>query len=160
MKTKTIYFILIISLFTALGCSDSDDAKDSNDELLGSRDFIFNTAIDPSTLVQEDSFTIYSPVIEIVAAPESYTIESNDDLEVFNGTHSSDQNEYISLPDLETYTYFFIRDPVCPDYFDYSHHDYSDNQLTITLDHFHERDIECPAEYIESYLVFKAAKSS
>lgn len=161
MKTKTFYFIIFFSLLTFFSCSDShSDSNDASDELLGPRDFIFNTAIDPSTLTQEDSFTIYSPVIEIVADPESYAIENNGDLEVFNGTHMSDQDEYISLFDLDTHTYFFIRGPVCPDYFDYSHNNYSNNQLTITLDHFHEPDTECPAIYVESYLVFKAVKSS
>lgn len=52
------------------------------------------------------------------------------------------------------------RDPGCPDYFDYSHHSYSNNQLTITLDHFNEPDIVCPAVYVELFLVFKARKSS
>ena len=157
MKTKTIYLIIIFSLLTVFSCSDSDDA---NDEFLGSRDFTFNTTIDPNTLTQEDSFTVYSPVIEFAPDPESYTIENNEDLDVFNGTHISDPNEYISLFDLDTYTYFFIRDPGCPDYFDDSHHKYSNNQLTITLDHFHEPNIVCPAEYVELYLVFKARKDS
>ena len=159
MKNKTIYFVIIFSLLTVFSCSDSDDANDANDEFLGYRDFIFNTTIDPTTLTQEDSFTIYSPVIEIIAAPESYTIVNNEELDVFNGTHTSDSNEYISLFDLDTYTYFFIRAPVCPDYFEYSHHNYSNNQLTITLDHFHEAGIVCSAEYVELYLVFRAKKT-
>jgi hypothetical protein len=92
--------------------------------------------------------------------PDAYAIESNEVLVVFNQTHTSDPDEYISLTDLDTYTYFFIRDPGCPDYFEYSKHSYNNNVLTITLDHFHEPDVVCPAVINELYLVFKARKSS
>ena len=55
---------------------------------------------------------------------------------------------------------FFIRDPGCPDYFDYADHSYSNNILTITLDEFHQKDAACPAAIYQVYLVFKAEKNS
>ncbi len=153
MKTKTIYSIIILLFFALCGCSDSDDA---NDEFLGSRDFTFNTVIDPATIIQEDSFIIYDT--EIAARDEAYIIESELDLDTFNQTLNA--NEQASLDDLDIYTYFFIRGPDCPEYFDYSDHSYSNNELTIILDHFREPpDSVCSASIMELYLVFKAEKN-
>jgi hypothetical protein len=158
MRTKPIYFMIIFAfLITACGGGDDNVVYD---EFVVTRYFAFNTAIDPATLTQEDSFRLYSIIIEIVPMPEAYAIETNEELDVFNGTHTSDADEYISLTDLDTYTYFFIRDPGCPDYFEYSKHSYSNNVLTIALDHFHEPNVVCPAVINELYLVFKARKSS
>jgi serpin B len=159
MKTKgNFFFIIFIFLITC--CNSGDGNNVVNDEFVGSRDFTFNTDIDPTTLTQEDSFRLYSYVPSFAPMPEAYAIESNEDLVVFNQTHTSDEDEYVSLDNLDTYTYFFIRDPGCPDYFDYSDHSYSNNVLTITLDRFHEPNVECPAEYVELYLVFKARKGT
>ena len=158
MITKSIYFMIIfVFLITACG-GGSDNVV--YDEFVRSRNFTFNTTIDPTTLTQEDSFRLYSIITEIVPMPEAYAIESNEDLVVFNTTHTSDADEYISLNDLDIYTYLFIRDPGCPDYFEYSKHIYSNNVLTITLDHFHEPNVVCLAVINELYLVFKARKSS
>jgi len=158
MRTKTIYF-MIIFVFLITACGGGSDYV-VHDEFVRARYFTFNTAIDPTTLTQEDSFRLYSIVIDFLPKPEAYAIESNEDLDVFNQTHTRDADEYISLTDLDTYTYFFIRDPGCPDYFDYSQHIYSNNLLTIRLDHFHEPNVVCPAVINELYLVFKARKSS
>jgi len=154
MKTKTIYFFIIFLLLTAFSCSDSDDA---NDEFLGSRNFTFNTIIDPTTLTQEDSFRINNTLIG--QRDETYAIENEIDLNAFNQT--LDIKDQVSLYDLDVYTYFFIRDPDCPEYYDYSDHSYSNNVLTITFDHFHDPPgTVCPAWITELYLVFKAEKSS
>ena len=154
MKAKTIYFVMIFLILTVSGCSDSDG---ESDQFLGSKDFTFNTTIDPTTLTQEDSFRITNTLI--AQRDETYAIESEIDLDAFNQT--LDTNDQISLNDLDGYTYFFIRDPDCPEYFDYSEHSYSNNVLTITIDHFREPpDIACPAWITELYLVFKAEKSS
>ena len=159
-RTFNVIFTMIISsaLLLAIGCGDGDNVV-YYDEYVHSRDFTFYTAIDPTTLTQEDSFHLYSIITEIAPMPEAYAIESNEDLVVFNQTHTRDVDEYISLTDLDTYTYFFIKDPGCPDYFEYSKHSYSNNVLTITFDHLHEPDIVCPAWIDELYLVFKARKS-
>jgi serpin B len=159
MRTKTIYFLIIV-VFLITACGGGDGNNVVNDVFVGSRDFVFDTAIDPTTLTQEPSFRLYSYVPSFAPMPESYAIESNEDLVVFNQTHTSDPDEYVSLNDLDTYTYFFIRDPGCPDYFDYSDHSYSNNVLTITLDHFHEPNVECPAVIGQLYLVFKAKKGT
>ena len=159
MRTRLIYLMMTVVLFIT-ACNGSDSYYYVDDEFVDSRDFTFDISIDSTTLTQEDSFRLYSLVTEIAPQPEAYAIESNEDLDVFNGTHTSDPDEYISLNDLDTHTYFFIRDPGCPDYFDYSHHNYSNNLLTITLDHFHEPNVVCPAVIQELYLVFKAMKSS
>lgn len=159
MRTKPIYLMIIVVLILT-ACNGSDSHYYDDVEFVDSRDFTFDTSIDPTTLTQEDSFRLYSLITEFAPEPEAYAIESDVDLDVFNGTHTSDPDEYVYLNDLDTYTYFFIRDPGCPDYFDYSHHNYSDNLLTITLDHFHEPNVVCPAVIQELYLVFKANKSS
>ena len=159
MRIKTIYFMIIV-VFLITSCNSGDGNNVVYDEFVGSRDFVFDTAIDPTTLTQEDSFRLYSLIIEYAPDPGAYAIESNEDLDVFNQTHTSDPDEYISLNDLDTYTYFFIRDPGCPDYFVYSNHSYNNNMLTITLDHFHKPNVVCPAVIEELYLVFKAKKST
>jgi hypothetical protein len=159
MRTKAIYLmIIVVFVSTVCGCGDNDNVI--YDEYVRSRDFTFYTAIDPATLTQEDSFRLYSIINEVAPMPEAYAIESNEVLVVFNQTHTREPGEYISLADLDAYTYFFIRDPGCPDYFEYSKHSYSNNVLTITLDYFHEPDVVCPAVISELYLVFKAKKSS
>ncbi len=154
MKTKAIYFFIIFLLLSVFSCSDSDVVYD---EFLGSRNFTFNTVIVPTTLTQEDSFRINNTLIGQRA--ETYVIENDIDLDAFNQT--LDINDKVSLNDLDVYTYFFIRDPDCPEYYDYSDHSYSNNVLTITFDHFHDPPgTVCPAEITELYLVFKAKKSS
>jgi hypothetical protein len=154
MKTKTIYFFIFFLLLTVYSCSDSDGASD---QFLGSKDFTFNAAIDPTTLTQEDNFRIHDP--NIAPRDETYAIESQADLDAFNQT--VDANDQVSLDDLDVYTYFFIRDPDCPEYYDYSDHSYSNNILIITIGHFREPpDIACPAWITELYLVFRAEKSS
>jgi hypothetical protein len=158
MRTKAIYS-MIIFVFLITSCGGGDDNV-VYDEFRASRDFTFNTAIDPATLTQEDSFRLYSIIFYVAPELEAYVIENDEDLVFFNHTQTSETDEYISLTDLDTYTYFFIRDPGCPDYFEYSKHSYSNNVLTITLDHFHEPDVVCPAAINKLYLVFKARKSS
>jgi hypothetical protein len=119
------------------------------------QNFVFNTSIDPTSLAQEDNFRIYKTFI--APREESYAIESDVDLDAFN--HTLDVNEQVFFTDLNTSTYFLIRDPGCPDYFYYSHHIYSNNVLTINLDHFHEPNVVCPAVIEELYIVFKANKN-
>lgn len=154
MKTK-INFLLafFILFFSVCNCSDNENA----DEFLGVRSFTFNSVVDSSTLIQEDSFRIMNTLI--AQRNETYKIESDIDLEVFNQTLI--ENDHVLLDDLNVYTYFFIRDPDCPEYFDYSNHRYSNNVLTISFYHFHGHpDTVCPAWVTELYLVFKAEKIS
>ena len=158
---KTIIYIFLSFAFFITACTCNGDNDNNNaDEFIESRDFVFDTAIDPASLTQKESFRLYSIVESFLPMPEEYLIENNDDLLFFNGTHTSDLNEYVSLSDLDTYTYFFIRDPGCPDYFDYSDHSYDNNLLAITLDHLHESDVEFPAVSSDLYIVFKAEKDS
>lgn len=155
MRAKPIYFMIIV-IFLITACSSGDNNNAVNDEFVGSRDFTFNTAIDSTILTQEDSFRIYET--SIAPRDEAYAIENDANLDAFNQTLAAD--EQISLTDLDTYTYYVIRDPGCPDYFDYSNHSYNNNLLTITLDHFHVPNVVCLSIIEELYLVFKAKKNS
>ena len=157
MRTKPIFYMLSALVFFTACNGDSDN--NIRDEYINTRNFVFDTAIDPSTLTQEDSSNIYSNVTEFAPSPESFLIESSEDLDLFNQSQIQDEDEWISLGDLDSHTFFFIRDPGCPDYFDYSNHSYSNNILTIILDHFHEPDVVCPVIISELYIVFKASKS-
>ncbi len=156
MKLTYIY-LLIIFIFTSTvcGCSDEDGPAD---QYTGSSIFTFDTAIEPTTLTQEDDLCLYSYLESFVARCEACEIENESDLLTFNGT--LEEYEHVSLNDMDTHTYFFIRDPGCPDYFDYADHSYSNNILTITLDEFHQKDAACPAAIYQVYLVFKAEKNS
>lgn len=160
MRMKNLYLVIIALLFFT-GCNSGDENEDvfGDYKFIRSENFDFNAAIVPNALIQEESFTIFLPITEIAAEPEAYVIEGQTDLVFFNTTHIKDQDEYILINDLDTYTYFFILDPGCPDFFDYSHHSYNNNMLIITLDHFHETGVACAAMYSELYLVFKAPKS-
>ncbi len=155
MNKKAIYLIIIA--FLTAGCGSGGGAdNDETDRLIGSRNFVFNAAIDPATLTQEDSFRIMNTLI--AKRDETYAIEDEIDLDAFNQTLNA--NDQVSLNDLDVYTYFFIRDPDCPEYFDYSDHSYNNSVLTITLDHFHNPpDTACPAWISDLYLVFKAHKN-
>jgi hypothetical protein len=159
LPNETCYFAVTAFNTDQLESGFSNEIR-ALGEFVDSIDFIFDTSIDPTTLTHEDSFRLSSPIIEIAPEHEAYAIESDVDLDLFNHTQTSNPDEYISLSDLDTYTYFFIRDPGCPDYFVYSHHSYSDNLLTITIHHFHQPDVLCPAVTEALYLVFKANKSS
>lgn len=155
MKIKLSFLTIFFPFFLLAGCNDDSDGSDV---FVESRNFVFTASIDATSLTQEDSFYILSPVTEFAPDPEAYTIEDNEDLTVFNQTHTNNPDEYISLADLDTWTYFFIRDPGCPDYFEYEENSYGDSSLTITLYRFHQPDVACAATYMELYLVFKARK--
>lgn len=156
MKIRHLYFLITALLF--LFACNGNDKNEGGYEYLGSESFTFTTEIDPTSLTQEESFHINSPITEIVANPGEYIIEDNDDLDTFNQTHARYQDEYISLNDLDTSTYFFIKVPGCPNFYDYADHSYNNGNLTITLDHFYEPDIACTANIYELYIVFKAGK--
>ena len=74
MRTKPKFFIISALLFFS-ECN-GDNGNDARDEFIDSRYFVFDTAINPSSLTQEDSFSIYSIVTEFAPAPESYLIEA------------------------------------------------------------------------------------
>ena len=154
MKNKSVIFVLIV-VFLILSCGGGGSGNDADAEWVGARNFSFNTIIDASTLTQEDSFRLYESFS--VPRDEAYVIQSNSDLDAFNQTLTT--NEQLSLSDTDTHTYFFIRDPGCPDYFAYSTHSYSHNLLIIALDHFHQPNVGCTAEMQELIIVFKADKS-
>ena len=155
IRTKTNYCMMIIILLIA-ACGGGGGDNDTSAEFLGSTDFVFNTIIDSTTLIQEDSFTIRESFF--VPRNEAYVIQSDGDLDTFNQTLTA--NEQISLADLDTYTYFFLTDPGCPDFFDYSNHSYNSDMLTITLDHFHQPNVGCADVLEELFVVFKAIKTS
>jgi hypothetical protein len=139
------------------GCGGGSGC-DVDSELLGSRDFIFGTTIDPTTLTQEDSIRLYESIF--TTRDEAYAIENQGDLDTFNQTLT--ESEQVLLDDLDTYTYFFIRSPGCPDYFEYATHNYNYviDMLTITVDHIHFSGVSCKKSIEELFLVFKANKKS
>ena len=118
--------------------------------------FSFDAAVDPATLmlVPEKYISLYNSFHSMF--DRSYVIANPQQLEIFNQKVSA--NERISLDNFDTFTYFLLRAPGCPAFFEYAHNRYQGSALVITLNHFTVPDVACAAVMVQSYYVFRAKK--
>jgi hypothetical protein len=71
----------------------------------------------------------------------------------------------VTLSNVDTFTYFLIQEPGCPEFFEYAGSNYDNGVLSITLNHFILDGGLCPAGPIEylggglQFDVFRAQKS-
>jgi len=118
---------------------------ENNPRFITAQTFLFTAAIDPSTLIQEQSvITIYSSSTN--TRNSTYTIGNAEDLDAFNATLGA--GETVSLPNLNVVTYFLIQEPACPEYFTYAGNSYSNGVLVITANLFILDGAVCPADII------------
>lgn len=91
------------------------------------------------------------------ALAKSYVISTPADLEAFNKTLSSTEKK-VSLNDLDRYTYFLLRAPGCPAFYELAGGAYEHGELVISVNHFTITDAACAAVLVESYYVVRAYK--
>jgi len=129
---------------------------DPKAKFIAAESFSFDAAIDPATLtvVPEKYFALYNSFHS--AFDRTYAIASAQQLEAFNQKVSA--NEKISLDNFDAFTYFLIKAPRCPDFFEYANNTYERSTLVITLNHFTVLDVACAAVMVQSYYVFRARK--
>ncbi len=160
-------FYLIIASILFQSCS-SDSSSDSNTTLLETRTFTFTAAIDPSTLTQQQSIIISHVSSTLNTSTFIYTdpitISTSTELDALNSTVVNDEQQYIvqTFADLGSYTYFLIPAPYCPEYLEYAGSSYNNGHLSITVNHFIDRGVLCPANAISLldgyYDVYRANK--
>jgi len=152
---KTIKFLLLV-ISTAL-CLTACGSTSGSENFVGYESYTFGTSEDIVVpITQETGFTLYESVF--VERDDSYTIETTEDLNEINGTLTV--SEQLSFADLDTYTYFLLRLPACENSYVFYKGEYASNIATITLAHFVDPDVFCTEVVSESFLVFKAKKST
>lgn len=122
-----------------------------------SKSYSFAAKVDPATLIRQQSIGLNTTIPN---RPDNYVISTAADLDALNQS-LPEMSGKIVLEDLSTSTYFFIRSPDCPEYADFSHQDYAEGALTISLDVFKWENHSCPEiAGIDAYGVYKAQKAN
>lgn len=157
---RCISFSLAISTFL-LSCGTENTIPVSSTfpgaRFLAMERFAFTADIDPTTLSEERRIFLFNSFDN--TRDNLYTIVTQEDLDLFNQTVSD--NEKVTLVNLQDYTYFFIRTPLCSDFFEYAGNTYRQRRLTILLNRFRfGSDGVCTAEVKEEYYVFRANKQA
>jgi hypothetical protein len=134
-----------------------DSATADNRRFIESRSFSFTAAIDPSTLTQQQQIVnIYSSAT--ATRDSTYTISTSSELNAFNATLGAGEQP-VTLDNLDTYTYFLVQEPACPESYVYTGNSYNNGVLVITADFFFLEDVACANEVTSwQYDIFRANK--
>lgn len=152
-----LFLLPVVFFLSSCGGGGSTAPQSSTNpqaKFVATEQFVFTAAIDPATLQKVNGFSITHSFDQTRAL--SYPIWTQLELGAFNQTVSPD--ERVTLEDLDAFTYFFVRAPGCPDFYELAGHSYEGGVLTLTLNRFTVPDVACPAVLVESYDVFKARK--
>jgi len=158
---KICLLAITVLLCTACG-SDTDHPPTSSINpdavFVESRNFQLSAAIDPATMTPLETRSFgFDPFV--FPTEESYRIATQNDLDLFN--QQLPLTWQLSLTDLDLHSYFLIRAPACPDWFELAGAQ-SNGQATddfiLTVNQFTLTDVACAAVIEKLYAVFQADK--
>jgi hypothetical protein len=157
MRPSILSLVISIFLFSCIngGIDLPTSFTDTRAKFVSSKRISFQTKIDAETLTQEQGFSLSGSFDSRQRRATAYIISTQEELNAFNQTVSL--HERVILDNLQIYTYFFMRAPSCPEFFEYVSHSYEEGTLTIVLNHFTVRRA-CPLIMVETYYVFRARK--
>ena len=157
---KNLFLLTAVVLLLASCGGDNQPTSTINPDgiFVAQHDYQLSADIDPTTMSQLLSENFGYDALSF-PTEEFYSITSQGELDLFN--QQLPVNEQISLPDLDSHSYFLTRSPACPNWFELAGVqpvNQAAGEFTMTVNEFTLTGVACPAVIEKIYSVCMAEK--